>query len=452
MANFITTSITGFSQEEYDVHLRPMFVGDDIFDTPGIVVDENVRGSKKLNYFSAAVKMVKAYVKGWQTPSSKSTFTQRTLTTVDLKAEAAIDAKVFENTILEALTAKGYDQNNIDMADPALKAVLVENFVRGVKSDRIRLAWLGDTNKETTTGTGTSKVYSGTADTDYNSMDGLWKLLMTNATTTPTTDDHIFRVAFANGAVAQVATITITGTSGTATVAWAGVNYTATFATDLATTALNFKTTHAAAMLLRGVTLTNSGATVILTSTIAGMPFAAPTIANATGDLAGSVAATTANTAPAALAADEAMSAMTSILEGCDPVLAGLPTGQKAWLVSRTVYNNYKASLKGQDSTYKWTSEDGRNMTINGRDVLLFEGSPVINMNWDTALNADFPTAYPHRIVYTALGNLVVGIDAIASAQSIEGEYNFKDQDYLMRMQFNMGVQYVEGRLTAVAY
>lgn len=101
-------------------------------------------------------------------------------------------------------------------------------------------------------------------------------------------------------AVAQVDTITLTGASGTANVTLAGgLTKLATFAAggtqDLPQTAADFVTSHAAAYLVEGITITNSGDDIIFTATQAGAAFTSPAIANVSGDLAGSVANTQAN-------------------------------------------------------------------------------------------------------------------------------------------------------------
>lgn len=85
-------------------------------------------------------------------------------------------------------------------------------------------------------------------------------------------------------------TITLTGTSGTANVNIGGVDYLATFATDLSTTRANFVTAHEAAIeLATGGTLTGTGATITLVAPTAGYPTIE--VSNATGNLAGTVAA-----------------------------------------------------------------------------------------------------------------------------------------------------------------
>jgi hypothetical protein len=86
--------------------------------------------------------------------------------------------------------------------------------------------------------------------------------------------------------------VTLTGTSGTANITVGGVDYLATFTTDLTTSANNFVTSHSAALLALGITVTaNSGA---LTFVAATETF--PTIArtNVSGDLSATIASVTA--------------------------------------------------------------------------------------------------------------------------------------------------------------
>src|SRR5690606_14312601 len=96
-------------------------------------------------------------------------------------------------------------------------------------------------------------------------------------------------------AVAQVDTVTLTGTGGTATITGAGESHVATFDTDLATTASDFVNDYAADYDAAGVTLTSNGADLIFTAEVAGTGFASPTVTTLTGDLAGTVVNTTAN-------------------------------------------------------------------------------------------------------------------------------------------------------------
>ena len=94
--------------------------------------------------------------------------------------------------------------------------------------------------------------------------------------------------------VAQVETATLTGTSGTASVTMGGLTKTATFDTNIATTTAAFVAAHADAYAAVGITLTGT-TTLVFTAATAGTAFTAGTVTNLTGDLAGTVAHTTAN-------------------------------------------------------------------------------------------------------------------------------------------------------------
>lgn len=85
--------------------------------------------------------------------------------------------------------------------------------------------------------------------------------------------------------------LTLSGTSGTANVTIDGVNYLATFNADLTTTASDFVTAHAAAILSATgqVVTANAG---VLTFAVTADSFDEPSIANVSGDLAGAVVTT----------------------------------------------------------------------------------------------------------------------------------------------------------------
>lgn len=88
----------------------------------------------------------------------------------------------------------------------------------------------------------------------------------------------------------QSQTITLTGTSGTVNINIGGVDYLATFNTDLTTTQSDFVTAHKAAIeLATGGTFTGTGATLTLVAPTETFPII--TVTNATTDLAGTVAA-----------------------------------------------------------------------------------------------------------------------------------------------------------------
>lgn len=115
--------------------------------------------------------------------------------------------------------------------------------------------------------------------------------------------------------------VNLTGTSGTANIAINGTNYLATFSSSLTTTATNFVTAHAATILTaHGITVTaNTGVLKFKGDT---MNFPTITITNATGDLAGTIGALTAeNTvAGACQTTYQALAITNMVCDECDPM------------------------------------------------------------------------------------------------------------------------------------
>lgn len=442
---FITTSITWEGKQNMDYFIKPMFIGKSPMETKGVRIIPNVQSKMKLNYFGAASKLLKAYAKGFS-GASGVTYTQRDIEVYRMKAEAADDASAFYQTVFEQGLNKA-DWNDLSTTD--LKNIILEIYRNAVASDVYRQFWLNNTYKETVS----SGTYTGTADADYSAFDGIWQLIFENAATSPTST-QIKRVTYTTAAVAQVDTLTFTGSSGTANVTVNGVNYLATFDTDLATTAANFVTTHAAALALRDITLTypGSGDAVVFTSAIPGQPFAAVTIANVTTNLAGSRAATTANTAPDALAAGEAEDIFKALWEGAPKVLKSIPKKQKVLLVTDTILENYITYLEGLGT------ERANTTLIDGLEFYTYRGIPIISVEWDTHLDADFAhqsselPGYPHRVIYTALGNLVLGLDAASNYNQTMMWYNKDEEENRFRTKLIIGANYVHNELMAVTY
>jgi hypothetical protein len=409
-----------------------------------------------INYIGKVQKIAKAYAKGFSAATG-STYTQRQIDVVQMKAEMSQDANEMYLSVMENLQAKGVEWNDLSKASVELKNAVLQPFINGLQSDIFRQFWLNDTYKEKLSNT-TYGNYNGVADSDYNAFKGIWQHIFEVASTTPNYDTGgIFRVAISNGAVAQVATVTITGTGGTANINVNGVNYLATFDTDLTTTAANFVTAHSAALALRKITVTSSGAGVILTSSIPGQPFAAPTITNVSSNLAGSVAATTANTAPTSLADDEVLATLDLLHAGCSPVLRNLPSSEKIIYMDFHSYDNYLKTLRSVNSTGAFSIESGKLVLTNGLQLPLYKGIPVVMLDWDAYLN-DFPhasgqnPAYNNRIIYTENNNLILAVDSMSEFAMSEFWYNKDEQENRFRVQYKMGANYTHNEMTAVAY
>lgn len=117
--------------------------------------------------------------------------------------------------------------------------------------------------------------------------------------------------------------VTLTGTSGTATITIDGTDYVATFNTDLATTAADFVAANAAAIqTAHGMEVTAEGAVISFLAPTEG--FTAPTIANTTTDLAGTVETAVAVSDLPCQTLYETTVTSDIRCEDCDPAFRGL--------------------------------------------------------------------------------------------------------------------------------
>lgn len=444
MANFITTSVTWEGKQNFEFFIRPMFVGKKPWETQGVRVIPNVQSTLKLNYFGKARKLLKAYVKGFSAGTG-TVYTQRDLTVTRMKAEASEDSNDFYQTVYEqALQTGEWD----DLTNTMLLQIIIDVWNRALESDYYRIFWLSDTNKESVD---TAGVINGSADTDYNALTGIWQRIFANSATSPTAN-QIYRYQVADGAIAQVDTVTLTGTSGTCNVTVGGVAYLATFNSSLNQTHVDFVALHAAALLLRGITLTGT-TTAIFTSTVPGQPTPTPVVsAFVTGDLSGGNVATTGNTAPSALASGESVTIFEDLFTNCPRVLKEVPKNNKIMLVADDVYENYIEYLEGLGT------ERSHLQLENGQEIYTYRGVKVIPLGWGVHLDADFPHAsgelygYPHRVIYTEFMNLVMGMDAMSEYNQTRIWYNEDEQENRFRNQIKMGTQYVHNEVMAVAY
>ncbi len=443
-STLITTSVSWGGKENLKYFLKPMFIGKTPWETQGVRVLDNIQSGQNLNYFSSVSKILKAYTAGFNTAGA-STYTQRAMNVYRLKAESADDANDFYQTVFEQALRKD-DWNALD--GTMMKGILSELYQNAIKSDVFRIFWLAEPYKETVS----SGVITGTADADYRQLTdgGMWYKLMANASTTPSAT-QIYREEISNTAVAQVDTVTLTGTAGTANVTVGGVAYLATFNTNLNTTHADFVALHAAALLLRGITLTGT-TTAIFTSTVPGMEQPAPTVANVVANLAGGNVATTPNTAPIDLAAGEAEDTFLDLITNCNIALKQIPKNNKVLLVDRATFENYQLYLEVQ------STERGQLLLENGIEFLTYRGIKVICMDWDQHLDADFPhvstenPAYNNRVIYTAIDNLVMGMDSMNQYNQTKFWYNADEEQNRFRTKLIMGANYIHNKLVAVAY
>lgn len=440
LSGFVTNGYEWKGKEMEEVVLRPIFMGT-LPNEMGIKIIMDVKSKTKLTFFGPVSKILKVYADGWQ-GGSASTKKQKELLLKEFKAENSYSKQTYKDTVLENLTQKGI---NNDIDGTAVMKAEIELFMSGIKEDVRRIFWLGDTAKKVKTTVSSTGVYNSTADTDYNVIDGLWKAITGQAATSPTAD-QVKRIAIANGSVAQVTTHTLTGTSGTANITVNGVDFLATFATSLTVTAANFVTTHATALAAMGITVTSSTADVILTATIAGAPFVSTaTATNVSGNLAGTVAQTTANTAPAALGTDEAKSTFKLMIEGSNKILKSMLKECRIYATD-TMIENYISTLEATGT------EAAHKAIVDGIERLTYRGIPIIPMNIDAHIEADFVNAYPHRAILTIPNNLCLVMNSSSDFAQTETWFEKKDNLNMIRSQFEFGADFILPELVTVAY
>jgi len=447
--NLFTTSVSWGGKETLEAFLKPYYVGLNPLATPGIRVIPDVPGKLNLNIFDVNGKKTKAYAAGFNGVTG-DTYTQKTLTVNDMKAEAAFSNNELKGTIFRIAMQKGYAQN--DITDTVLEDIYMEIWMRAVQADLFRQVWLGDTAKTTV-----STYFTATADTDYNAYTGIFETLVDAAATTAVspTGTHIYRKAMDHGAVAQVNTITITtvgSAGGNLVIAVNGVNYTQVYASSMNATAAAFVASHAATILAKHrITVTNpSGAGIVFTSAVAGMAFTTTVPSASAVTASGGVVATTANTAPSAMADDEALTYLEDLYINSYPELVALPASEKVYYVDMKVYHNYMESLE-DSGTY---TEIAKDILINGRPTLTYRGVPVIPFDWNSHIAADFPANYydEGRIIYTAKDNIVIGIDGNSNLLETDMWYEKLYEQNFFRTRYSIGVQYYSNKLTSVSY
>lgn len=448
MSNFITNGSEYNGKSSVDVVVRPL--KEEGLPQGIRVVDTMGAGSIKLTFFGKLKKLLMPYADGWQ-GGSGAPKKQKKMSLSEFKAEVKYSKQDYADTILEQVVNKGgVDQNDID--GTTVHNAELEVFANGINDDIWRNFWLGKTTKRhTAAGTypdGTTTYAIGDVDKYYNNIDGMWSAIFGAAAAyASATDDQVRRVEIANGAVAMVDTVTVTGSSGTANITIKGKDYLATFDTNLTTTAANFVTANETELSQRNITVTSSVADIVLTSSIAGVPLGATAIANVSGNLAGSVADTTTNTLPADLTTDEALSTMKSMYRNATKELRGIEKAQLRYYVTESMLFNYEDTLQSGGT------EQARTTIIDGVERYTYNGIALIPMAIDSEIESDFEGAYPHRAILSTPQNMALVV-ATGTNNFAETRFWFNPDanENRQRTQFEMGADFVLPELMTVAY
>lgn len=437
MATSLVTQSLSFNKESKTEFLfKPLFLENDIRDIVTIMTD--IQGTQLLDYVSTLTKITKGYKKGTNyTTSTGVEITQRPISVVQMKAQIAQSGDEFLGWVKEHALKKGYKLN--DIQGTLFARIVLEVYAKAISHDLQRQAFWGDLIKETSTSDATLDIH-------YKEYDGFWTRLITDFgdSTIPASQ----RITMDNSAVSQVGTTTLTGTSGTGNITINGTAYLVTFNTSNTQTATDFVASHANAIAARhyGHVLTSSGAGVILTSGVEGVAFLMSANINATGDSAGNNVATTANTLPAALAADEAYDAMVLMEDAMPPEMLE-NYSQLRIICTRTWMSNYRVTLES-DGT-----EAAHTELLNGKNVLTFRGIPlIVRHDWDVTIAADFPGYYTHRALLTMPKNLIWATDLNAAIDMVESWYNQDNQERNFRVEYKAGTNYRHTNYIVAAY
>lgn len=439
-SGFITNGSEFHGKENEDIIIRPMFLGQ-LPKEMGIRIIPSVKSSVKLTFFGTVSKILKAYADGFQ-GGSGSTIKQKKLTLEEFKAEAEYSKQTYKDTILENITNVGGKKQNDITGTDVLKAE-VAVFMNGVVDDVRRIFWLGDTDKKTLT----SGYYSTTADVNYNVIDGIWKALMDDAATSPT-GEQIKRIALANGAVAQTVTETLASTTaGTITLTINGVAYSQAYATSVAATVTAWLASHTTALAARGITVASGGSgAIVVTAALPGQPFTLVETSAGTGGT-WTASAVTANTAAQSLGTDEAVNTFKLMYEGSNKILKSMAAKKLVRIYATdTMIENYMSTLEalGTEAAHK--------AIVDGIERLTWRGIPIIPMDIDAYLSADFNEPYPHRAIMTVPDNLCMVVNGASDIAETRFWFNEDENTNRQRTQFEFGADYILPELITVAY
>lgn len=447
MANLITTALTFSKESTTEYFIKPLFLAEDIRSAVDVHLD--VKSSKKLDLIDKLENITKAYAQGTSfTSSTGITITQKTITTYAMKAEVRQNGRAFYNYVKQAALRSGVNEN--DISGTIFEKIVMEIFMNALHADLQRQIWFGNTIKETTS----SDIATGTADTNFNVYKGYWPRVIDDVASTTiasgqrvnlNSTDYLTTVG-----VKQVATCSLSGSSGTANITINGIAYLATYATSLTVTAAAFVTSHSAAITARwnGAVVTSSGGDIIVTANIAGVAISVSAAVNVSGNLAGTTAATTANVGMSSPKADGAYAAFKAMYAAMPNVLKQRKMEAKFFCTSSMV-DNYRSTLESATAG----SESAYQAVIDGVKVLAYRGIPVVEMpHWDTIIDNSLGNAYPNRALLTIPKNLIFGTDGSGDDNMAEIFYDQNTQENVFRVEYQAGTEYLHPDYVVAAY
>lgn len=151
-----------------------------------------------------------------------------------------------------------------------------------------------------------------------------------------------------------------------------------------------------------------------------------------------------------ALGTDAAYNYMQEAVNSADSRLLQDPDAQ--FLVTRTMYDNYKSTLRN-----KTLGAGFIEITEGGKTSLYFDGYEVVPMyEWDRIIKSvqDNGTTYnlPHRMVFTTPGNIPVATLAESDLDTLTSFYDQYRKSNVVDVALSLDAKYLENYMTVAAY
>jgi hypothetical protein len=156
-----------------------------------------------------------------------------------------------------------------------------------------------------------------------------------------------------------------------------------------------------------------------------------------------------------ALGTGDAIDLLDEVWDNATEELDAFDEADKVILIPRSVHNQLRKDLRdGATGSEAFITE-----TMNGRTRLMFNGVEVKKMTrWDGLAASYMGTVLPgvtdnfNLVLYTHRRNFALGTNVESDMNRFDTWYERKDDEYCMRIAFEMGVDYVHGSLMSVAY
>jgi hypothetical protein len=152
------------------------------------------------------------------------------------------------------------------------------------------------------------------------------------------------------------------------------------------------------------------------------------------------------------LSAGAALAKLEEVYDQSNELLKAIPSSQKKFFVTGSVWDNYYNSLIGNGAV---TEAAFQNLQ-KGMTSLTYKGIEIVPVRyWDTLLlETDNPLygVAKHLILYTTKDNHRIGVENAADLNKIESQYVWKDEIFYMKGNMKYGYQYLHCDLQTIAY